>query len=70
MVKSFVKWAQGDKDQLMVNVLLTISRSVFVTTQRLLIVCIWIYQKIWGWIQSLEQKSIWNEKSQLHEIDA
>ena len=31
---------------------------------------IWIHQKIWGEIQSLDQKSIWNEKSQLHEIDA
>ena len=25
--------------------------------------------KIWGGIQNLDQKSIWNEKSQLHEID-
>ena len=36
----------------------------------LLILHIWIHQKIWGGIQSLDQKSIWNEKSQLHEIDA
>ena len=27
-------------------------------------------KKIWGGIQSLDQKSIWDEKSQLHEIDA
>ena len=26
--------------------------------------------KIWGGIQSLDQKSIWNKNSQLHEIDA
>ena len=26
--------------------------------------------KIWGEIQSLDQKSIWDEKSQVHEIDA
>ena len=26
--------------------------------------------QIWGGIQSLDPKSIWNEKSQLHEIDA
>ena len=26
--------------------------------------------KIWGGIQSLDQKSIWGERSQLHEIDA
>ena len=29
-----------------------------------------VYEKIWGGIQSPDQKSIWNEKSQLHEIDA
>ena len=43
--------------------------SSLVTTPRVLILRIWIHQKIWG-IQSLDQKSIWDEKSQLHEIDA
>ena len=37
---------------------------------RFLVLRIWIHPKIWGGIQSLDQKSIWNEKSQLHEIDA
>ena len=46
------------------------SRSVVATTPRFLILRIWIHQKIWGGIQRLDQKSIWNEKSQLHEIDA
>ena len=54
----------------LVIVFLAISRSVVVTTPRFLILRIWIHQKIWGGIQSLNQKSIWNEKSQLHEIDA
>ena len=53
-----------------VSIFLAISRSVVVTTPRFLILCIWIHQKIWGGIQSLDQKSIWNKKSQLHEIDA
>ena len=35
-----------------------------------LILCIWNDQKIWGGIQNLDQKLIWDEKSQLHEIDA
>ena len=50
--------------------ILAISRPVVVTTPRLLILHIWIHQKIWGGIQSLDHKSIWDEKSQLHEIDA
>ena len=29
-----------------------------VSTPRFLILCIWIHQKIWGGIQSLDQKSI------------
>ena len=37
-----------------------------VTTPRFLILLIWIHQKIWGGIQSLDQKSISYEKSQLH----
>ena len=41
-----------------------------VTTPRFLILHIWIHQKIWGGIQSLDQKSISDEKSQLYEIDA
>ena len=41
-----------------------------VTTPRFLILSIWIHQKIWGGIQSLDLKSISEEKSQLHEIDA
>ena len=41
-----------------------------VTTPRLLILRIWIHHKIWGGIQSLYQKSISDEKSQSHEIDA
>ena len=39
-------------------------------TPRFLILRIWIHQKIWGGIQSLDLKSIWDEKSQLREIDA
>ena len=31
--------------------------------------CKLIRQKIWGGIQSLDQKTIEDEKSQLHEID-
>ena len=50
--------------------MLTISRPVVVTAARFLILRVWIHQKIWVWIQSLDQNSIWNEKSQLHEIDA
>ena len=50
--------------------ILAILRPVVVTTLRFLILCIWIHQKIWGGIQSLNQKSIQEEKSQLHEIDA
>ena len=41
-----------------------------VTTPRFLILRIWVHQKIWGGIQSLDQKSIWDEKLQLHKIDA
>ena len=41
-----------------------------VTTPRFLILCTWIHQKIWGGIQSLDQESIQDEKSQLHKIDA
>ena len=41
-----------------------------VTTPRSLILLIWLHQKIWGGIQSLDQKSIWDEKSKLYEIDA
>ena len=44
--------------------------SSLVTTPRFLILRVWIHKKIWGGIQSLNQKSIWDEKSQLHEIDA
>ena len=50
--------------------ILAISRPVVVTTPRLLILHIWIHQKIWGGIQSLDHKSICDEKSQLHETDA
>ena len=50
--------------------ILAILRPVVVTTLRFLIWCIWIHQKIWGGIQSLNQKSIQDEKSQLHEIYA
>ena len=32
--------------------------SSLVKTPRFLILCIWIHQKIWGGIQSLDQKSI------------
>ena len=32
--------------------------SGLVTTPRFLTLCIWIHQKIWGGIQSLDQKSI------------
>ena len=41
-----------------------------VTTPRFLIFLIWIHKTIWGGIQSLDQKSIADEKSQLYEIDA
>ena len=34
-----------------------------VTTPRFFILPIWNHQKIWGVIQSLDQKSIWGEKS-------
>ena len=44
--------------------------SSLVTTPWFLILSIWIHQKIWGGIQRLDQKPIWDEKSQLHEIDA
>ena len=44
--------------------------SSLVTTLRFLILRIWIHQKIWGGIQSPDQKSISDEKSQWHEIDA
>ena len=44
--------------------------SCLVTTSRFLILRIWIHQKIWGGIQSLDHKSISDEKSQLYEIDA
>ena len=44
--------------------------SSLVTTPRLLILRIWIHQKFWGGIQSLDQKSISDEKSQLPEINA
>ena len=46
--------------------ILAISRPVVVTTPRLLTLHIWIYQQIWGGIQSLDHKSICDEKSQLH----
>ena len=49
--------------------ILAILRPIVVTL-RFLILCIWIHQKIWGGIESLNQKSIQDEKSQLHEIDA
>ena len=39
-------------------------------TSRFLILRIWIHQKIWRLIQSLDHKSISDEKSQLHIIDA
>ena len=32
--------------------------STLVKTPRFLILCIWIHQKIWGGIQSLDQESI------------
>ena len=41
-----------------------------VTTLRFLILRIWIHQKIWGEIYRLDQKSISDRISQLHEIDA
>ena len=44
--------------------------SSLVTTPRFLILRIWIQQKIWGGIQSPDQKSISDAKRQLHEIDA
>ena len=44
--------------------------SSLVTTPPFLILHIWIHQKIWGGSQSLDQKSISDKKSQLHEIDA
>ena len=44
--------------------------SSLVTTPLFLILRKWIHQKIWGGIQGLDQKSIPDEKSQLHEIDA
>ena len=44
--------------------------SSLVTTSRFLILRIWIHQNIWRGIQSPDQKSISDEKSQLHEIDA
>ena len=50
--------------------ILAILRPVVITTPRFKISCMWIHQKIWGGIQSLDQKSIWDEKSQMHEIDA
>ena len=31
--------------------------------------CQWIRQNIWGGIQSLDQNTIEDEKSQLHEFD-
>ena len=44
--------------------------SSLITTTRFLILRIWIHKKIWGGVQSVDQKSISDEKSQLHEIDA
>ena len=44
--------------------------SSLVSTPRFLILRIWIHQKTWGGIQSPDQKSISDEKSQLHENDA
>ena len=41
-----------------------------VTTPRFLILRIWIHHNIWGGIQSLDQISNSDEKSQLHEINA
>ena len=43
--------------------------SSLVTTPRFVILRTWIHQKIWGGFQNLDQKSISDEKSQLHEID-
>ena len=48
-----------EETELDTNPSLTLARA------RFLILRIWIHQKIWGVIQSLDQKSIWNEKSQL-----
>ena len=50
--------------------ILAILCPVVITTPRFLISCIWIHQKICGGIQSLDQKSMSDEKSQMHEIDA
>ena len=44
--------------------------SSLVTTPRFLILRIWIQQKIWGGVQSLDKKLIEDEKLQLHEIEA
>ena len=39
--------------------------SSLATTPRFLILRIWIHQKIWGGIQSLDQKSISDEKKKM-----
>ena len=53
-----------------VSAVLTILLPVVVTTARFLILRTWIHHTIWEEIQSLDQNSILNENSQLHEIDA
>ena len=54
----------------LVSMILSISFPVVVTTPRFLILLIWIYHTTWGGIQSLYQKPISDEKSQLHGTDA
>ena len=53
-----------------VSAVLAILLPVIVTTARFLILRTWIHHIIGEWIQSLDQNSIPNENSQLHETDA
>ena len=53
-----------------VSAVLAILLPIVVTTARFLIMFAWIHHTLWGGIQSLDQTSISDENSQLHEIDA
>ena len=53
-----------------VSTILAILLPVVVTTARFLILRTWIHHTIWRGIQSLDQISISDENSQLHEIDS
>ena len=52
-----------------VSAVLAILLPIVVTTAQFLILRIWIQHTVWGGIQGLDQNSILDENSQLHEID-